>query len=185
MTHLQLAKAMGLGDTVGVVISKVAKGSAAEKAGLAVGDVVTAVNGEKIQTSDQLRNAVGLLRVGATVTLNVIHKGSEREVHAVIAEPHEKKVNAVHLDKRLSGAKLGDIEPSNPLAGQVTGVEVLDVKADSPAWEAGLRKGDIIVSVNRQPVQNIDDFDKAVKSGGHTILLNIRRGNGALFVVIQ
>jgi Do/DeqQ family serine protease len=179
-----LAKAMGLGNTVGAVITNVKKGSPAEKAGLEVGDVVTAVNGAKVETADQLRNAVGLLRVGDTVTLNVLHNGEEREIHAVIAEPIENKVNGERLDKRLSGAKLGDIEPSHPLAGQVKGVEVLDVEQDSPAWVAGLRKGDIIVSVNRQPVQSVGDLNDAIKSGGDGILLNIRRGDGALFIVI-
>jgi Do/DeqQ family serine protease len=179
-----LAKAMGLGNTVGAVITNVKKGSPAEKAGLEVGDVVTAVNGAKVETADQLRNAVGLLRVGDTVTLNVLHNGEEREIHAVIAEPIENKVNGERLDKRLSGAKLGDIEPSHPLAGQVKGVEVLDVEQDSPAWVAGLRKGDIIVSVNRQPVQSVGDLNNAIKSGGDGILLNIRRGDGALFIVI-
>jgi S1-C subfamily serine protease len=155
------------------------------KAGLVVGDVATAINGAKIQTSEQLRNAVGLLRVGDMVTLKIIHNGAEREVRAIIAEPNEKKVNAEHLDKRLSGAKLGDIEPSHPLAGQVTGVEVLEVELGGPAWEAGLRKGDIIVSVNRQPVQSVDDLEKAIKAGSNSILLNIRRGDGALFIVIH
>jgi Do/DeqQ family serine protease len=180
-----LAKAMDLGNTTGAVISKVRKGSPAEKAGLEVGDVVTAVNGVNIQTADQLRNAVGLLRVGDEVTLKVFHNGAEREVRAVIAEPHQEKVSAEHIDKRLSGVKLGDIEPSHPLAGEVKGVEVLDVDKGSRAWEAGLRKGDIIVSVNRKPVQSIDDIDSAIKSGGNGILLNIRRGDGALFIIIR
>jgi S1-C subfamily serine protease len=67
----------------------------------------------------------------------------------------------------------------------VKGVEVLEVEEGSPAWTAGLRKGDIIVSVNRQPVESMGDIEGAIKKGGHGILLNIRRGDGALFILIR
>jgi Do/DeqQ family serine protease len=181
----ELAKALGLERAAGAVIAKVVKGSPADRAGLKVGDVVTGFNGQKIHTSGQLRNAVGLLRVGTKVTLEVVHNGKVREVQVVIAEAVEEKVDAGAIDERLSGAKVGPIRPGNPLAGEVKGVEVLDVDRDSAASEAGLRKGDIIVSVNRQPVEGVSDMQSAVKSGHDGILLNIRRGEAALFIVIQ
>lgn len=180
-----LAKALDLKHTGGAVITKVAKGSPAEQAGLEIGDVVIAVNGGEIAAAEQLRNAIGLLRVGSEVTLTIFHNGEQREIHALISQPKGAKVDAGRLDKRLSGAELGDIEPSHPLAGQVKGVEVLGVEEDSPAWAAGLRKGDIIVSVNRRPVESTGDIESAIKKGGPGILLNIRRGDGALFILIQ
>lgn len=180
-----LAKALDLQRSSGAVISKVMKGSPAQRVGLEAGDVVIAVNGEEIKTADQLRNAIGLLRVGSKVTLTVLHNGEQRELHVVISEPQQAKVDAGRLDKRLSGAKLGDIEPSHPLSGQLKGVEVLGVDEGSPAWEAGLRKGDVIVSVNRQPVANTEEFESAVKNSRNGILLNIRRGGGALFILIR
>jgi len=180
-----LAKALDLTRTSGAVITKVAKGSPAEQSGLEIGDVIIAVNGTEIKTAGQLRNAIGLLRVGSDVTLKILHKGEQREMHVLISAPKQTKVDAGHLDKGLSGAKLGAIEPSHPLAGQVKGVEVLDVEEGSPAWMAGLRKGDIIVSVNRQPVESTGDIEAALKKGGHGILLNIRRGEGALFILIR
>ncbi|MEJ2566772.1 MAG: DegQ family serine endoprotease [Gammaproteobacteria bacterium] len=180
-----LAKALDLQRSSGAVISKVMKGSPAQRVGLEAGDVVIAVNGEEIKTADQLRNTIGLLRVGSEVTLTVLHNGEQRELRVVISQPRQAKVDAGRLDKRLSGAKLGDIEPSHPVAGQVNGVEVLGVEEGSPAWAAGLRKGDVIVSVNRQPVANTEEFESAVKKSSHRILLNIRRGEGALFILIQ
>ena len=179
-----LAKALDLQRSSGAVISKVMKGSPAQRVGLVAGDVVIAVNGEEIKTADQLRNTIGLLRVGSKVTLTVLHNGEQRELHVEISQARQVKVDASRLDKRLSGAKLGDIEPSHPLAGQVKGVEVLGVEEGSPAWAAGLRKGDVIVSVNRQPVKNTAEFQSAVKKSSHGILLNIRRGDGALFILI-
>ena len=181
----ELAKALDLTHTSGAVITKVAKGSPAEKSGLEIGDVIIAVNGSEIKTAGQLRNAIGLLRVGSDVTLTVLHKSEQRDMHVLITAPKQTKVEAGHLDKGLSGAKLGAIEPSHPLAGQVKGVEVLEVEEGSPAWTAGLRKGDIIVSVNRQPVESMGDIEGAIKKGGHGILLNIRRGDGALFILIR
>ncbi|HEC19064.1 MAG TPA: DegQ family serine endoprotease [Gammaproteobacteria bacterium] len=180
-----LAKAFGIKQRHGAVIAQVVKGSAAAKAGLKVGDVVIAINGKPVKGSADLRNAVGLMRVGTKVRLEVIRNGKTRIVHTRIAEPKRTKAEAAGLTKRLSGAVLGAIEPGHPLAGKVEGVEVIEVEPGSPAARAGLRKGDIIVSVNRTPVKSVEDVRKAAKAGKGGILLNIQRGNGALFLVIK
>ncbi|HHM04544.1 MAG TPA: DegQ family serine endoprotease [Gammaproteobacteria bacterium] len=181
----ELADAMNLGERSGAVIARVVAGSAAEKAGLEVGDVVVAVNGRPIQSSSQLRNVVGLMRVGEKLELTVIRDGRERTIHARIAAPQRTSAEAAGLSEKLSGAVLGAIEDNHPLAGKVEGVEVLDVERGSPAARAGLRPGDIIVSVNRQPVHSVEDVRQAARKNQRGILLNIRRGNGALFLVIQ
>jgi serine protease Do/serine protease DegQ len=180
-----LAKAFDISKRSGAVIAQVVKGSAAEKAGLKVGDVVTAINGKPVASSSELRNAVGMMRIGSSVKLDIIRNGKSRVIHSKIAEPQRTKAESAGLPKRLSGAMLGAIEPGHPLAGKVEGVEVVDVERGSPAARAGLRKGDIIVSVNRQPVKSVDDVREAAKESNKGILLNIQRGNGALFLVIK
>jgi Do/DeqQ family serine protease len=180
-----LAKAFDISNRRGAVIAQVVKGSAAEKSGLKVGDVVTAINGKPVNTSAELRNAVGMLRIGKKVRLDIIRNGKEKTIHSYIAEPQRTKAEAAGLPSRLEGAMLGAIEPGHPLAGKVEGVEVVEVKSGSPAARAGLRKGDVIVSVNRQPVKSVDDVRKAAKENSKGILLNIQRGNGALFLVIK
>ncbi len=180
-----LAQALNIDYGNGAVVTQVVEGSAADKAGLKVGDVVVAINGKAVHSAAQLRNAVGLMRVGEKVTLEVIRDGRQRTVKAPIAEPQRTSAEAAGLSKLLSGAMLGMIEPDHPLAGKVEGVEVIDVKRGSPAARAGLRPGDIIVSVNRQPVKTVEDVRRAARKGGRGILLNIRRGNSALFLVIQ
>lgn len=181
----ELAKAMNLDRTTGSLIAKITKNSPAEKAGLKVGDVVVALNGEEVINSTQLRNAVGLLRVGTEVKIDFLRDGKQRQIRAVIAEPKQEKVDAKQYDKRLAGAMLGGIEAGHPLAGEVKGVEIVAVAQGSPAWSAGLRKGDVIVSVNQQPVESPDDVGDALKSSRNGILLNIRRGDGALFITIE
>ncbi len=180
-----LAQALELDHGRGAVITQVMKGSAADKAGLKVGDVVVAINGKSVYSSAQLRNAVGLMRIGERVDLEIIRDGHKRTMHARIAEPEKTSAEEAGLTRMLSGAYLGMIDPGHPLAGRVEGVQVLDVKRGSPAARAGLRPGDIIVSVNRQPVKSVEDVRRAAGKSERGILLNIRRGNSALFLVIQ
>ncbi len=94
-------------------------------------------------------------------------------------------MQASKISDSLSGAELGAIQQDHPLYGRVEGVEVLDVEQDSNAWNAGLRKGDVIVSVNREPVKNLTDLKRAAKKSHNGLLLNVRRGEGALFLLLN
>ncbi len=182
---VELAEALGIDRHGGVVVAQVEKGSPADEAGIEVGDVVVAVDGRPVADAAALRNAIGLLRVGEKVELEVIRDGRRRTIEARIAEPERARAEAAGLSEKLSGAVLGPIEPGHPLYGKVEGVAVLEVERGSPAARAGLRRGDIITSVNRQPVRSLEDVRKAAAKGGRGILLNIRRGNIALFLVIR
>ncbi len=181
----ELAEAMGLERPHGALISQILKDSPAARAGLKVGDVVVAVNGKPVDNATQLRNAIGLLRVNSEAELEVLRNGKRLTVTARIAEPRIEKVDAGRLSPKLAGAVLGPLAANHPLAGSVKGVEVMEIKPGSPAAIAGLRPGDIITSVNRQPVEDVNDVRRALRAGGPGILLNIRRGNGALFMVIR
>jgi len=181
----ELADAFGLDLHQGALVAQVSKGSAAAKAGLRQGDVVVAVDGKAVHSAAALRNAIGLLRVGSTVELKVVRDGRHRTVRVKIAEPSHEAAAGKHLSKRLAGATVGPIPPDHPLAGQVEGIAILKVERGSSAWMAGLRRGDIIVSINRQPVHTLDEARAAVKRSRGGLLLNVRRGNGAFFVVIR
>jgi S1-C subfamily serine protease len=166
-------------------MARFAEGSPAEKAGIKPGDIVISVDNNPVTNVAELRNAIGLQRVGEKVKLIVIREGKELKMTALIEEPKRTKVEGGDINERLSGAMLSAIGPGHPLAGKIAGVEVLDIAPGSPAWHAGLRKGDIIVSANRTPVEDIDSLQKAIGSGRHGLLFNIRRGDGALFLVIR
>ena len=181
----ELAQAIGLQRRGGAVIAQITPGSAAERAGLRSGDVIIRLDGQTVSSSSDLRNAIGLLRVGTRVELGVLRNGSLRILRAVITDPLASSTAAGTISKHLSGAVLGAISDNHPFAGQVKGVEVLEIERGSPAWSAGLRAGDIIMSVNQQPVSSMDELAQVLGRNADMLLLKIRRGNGALFVVIH
>ncbi|MFC1751484.1 PDZ domain-containing protein, partial [Pseudomonadota bacterium] len=85
----------------------------------------------------------------------------------------------------FEGAVFGSIIKGSPWFGKVKGLLVYEMDPGSPAWSSGLRKGDVIVSINRKTVESKSDMAKALNGAGDSILLNLRRGNRALFTVIQ
>jgi Do/DeqQ family serine protease len=191
----ELAKALGLKDnTHGALVAKVGPGTPAEKAGLKDGDVVTEANSRPIKDMPELRNLIGLLKVGDKVDLTVLRDGSSRRVTVVIGKSPEEKVGAAEQDNskgsnndigkglnaKLKGATFGPV-PDNSSKG----VAVVDLERDSPAAEGGLRPGDIILSINRHEINGLADFKKYA-SGDGDLLLYIRRGNdGALYLALQ
>lgn len=180
----QLAKAFNLENRRGAVITQVVENSAADKAGLKTGDIVTHINGKRVKDADTLRNTIGLLRVGETVKLKIQRDGKQHTLAARVEEPQASQQTGIKLNDHLQGASFSDIEEGSRLYGKVQGVIVTEVEAGSPAWRSGLRQGDIIVSANRKDVQNITQLKQAVKKS-ESLLLNVRRGNGALFLYLQ
>ncbi|WP_457668428.1 DegQ family serine endoprotease [Thiolapillus sp.] len=181
----ELAEAFGIDNHRGAVVTQVLPGSAADKAGLVSGDIIVAIDGKDVSDGGALRNAVGMLRAGSTIKLKVIRDGKQKNISAKIALPKDARAEGGKFNRRLDGALLGNLDDKHPLS-ESGGVEVLKVKRNSPAWEAGLRAGDVIVSINRQPVGSLMEFSAlAARAGDKGLLLNIVRGNGALFVVIR
>ncbi len=181
----ELAKAFAIKQHRGAVVAKVAKDSPADRAGLRVGDVVTQVNDRPVHSSADMRNYVGLLQVGETVTMTVLRDGKRLTLKARIAEPVHVQVQGRRLHPRLEGALLGPIPEDDPRYGMVEGIAVLAVERGSVASRAGLRAGDIIVNVNRHPVTTLEEFEQAAAINQRALLLNLRRGDGALFILMQ
>jgi serine protease Do/serine protease DegQ len=180
-----LAKALGVSHNGGgAVVTAVTPNSPAEKSGLRADDIIVEVNGKRIQDSADVRNIVGLLRVGDQVRLTVIRAGQRTNIIATVGAPLVMKVSGEDMNRRLAGAVFANIEPSMPMYGKVEGVVIIKVEQGSPAWNVGLRPGDVITSANRRKVTNIDELQAAIPSKG-SVLLNIRRPNGAFYVIIE
>lgn len=177
-----LAKAMGLTSiNAGAVISRVESGSAAESAGLKAGDIVTAINKVMVRNSADLRNKIGLLRVGESVDLTILRKGKEMSLQATLAKRMAPRLQGGDLSPLLDGVVLGQAVRNT----QASGVEIISVRSGSKAADAGLRKGDIIVSVNQEPVAGLDDLSTKVKRDASQLLINVLRNGSALFILLE
>jgi Do/DeqQ family serine protease len=172
-----LAKALKLHTTHGAVIREVVAGSSAEKAGLKAGDVVIEFNGRALRSSSDLRNRVGLVPIGSSVTLTILRDGKGQTITAHIGEARAASLHGRETISALEGATFQD--------GRGGGVLVAEVGNGSPAWQNGLRPGDEILSINRRRVRTAAELKAALVSIGPVIALDIRRGDGRLLLVIQ
>jgi Do/DeqQ family serine protease len=184
----ELAKALGLKDAHGALVARVAPGSPADKAGIKAEDVIVAANGKGILDMPELRNLIGLLKVGDKVELTLLRGGSTKQVTVVVGKNVEEKLSTASKSGKDSGAspvspKLKGATFAAPEEGG-KGVQVTDVEQDSPAAQGGLTPGDVILAVNRHEINGLDDFQKYA-SGDGDLLLYIRRGEGALYLVLQ
>jgi serine protease Do/serine protease DegQ len=164
-------------NTQGALVTQVQKGSAAEKAGLKINDVITSVNGRNVKSGGELRNSIGMLRVGDKVEIGVLRDGKPRKVAASIGERAEVIPVAADFSPNFEGASLEDADGSG-------GVLVRGVEPNSPAWQYGLRPNDVIYGINRQPVRNLEELREAAK-GERSLLLNIKRGNITLGLLMR
>ncbi|MCX4189836.1 DegQ family serine endoprotease [Methylophaga sp. OBS3] len=179
----ELAQAFDIEFNRGAVITQIAPNSAAEKAGLKVGDIVTAVDGVSLQNASNIRNAIGLVLVGKTIRLDIIRAGKPMTVEATATEvAANQQTGNVH--PKLSGVTFEDIDQNSPYFGQIEGVLLYKVLQGSPAYQAGLREGDIITSVNRQQVTSLEQFKPMVQNQPE-LLLNIVRQDRALFLLLR
>jgi Do/DeqQ family serine protease len=173
-----IAKEFGLTETSGALVAGVAQGSAADHAGVKTGDIITSINGTVMKDAGELRNTIGMLRVGDKVEIGLLREGKARKVTALIAERSEiEAANAVDINKGLDGAELGDA----PDGG---GVLVKAVQEGSPAAQNGLRANDLIVGVGRTPVANTKSFKEAAKNA-NVVVLNVRRGTTVQLIQIR
>ncbi len=186
-----LARVYGVQN--GVIIAEVTPGGPAEKAGLKVGDAITAVDGKTVKNGDELVSDISGLKPNTPHTLTYIRNGKEGKATVTIAD--RSKLFASRLGEEEGGgeqeqpqeSKLGmSVRPISPdIADRLgipagKGVIVQDVKPGSFAEDVGLSRGDVILEINKQPVNNEDDFRKVqtqLKSGQDVVFL-VRQGRG-------
>ncbi|MDM8564491.1 Do family serine endopeptidase [Candidatus Halobeggiatoa sp. HSG11] len=142
----KLATAFGITDNKGAVISKVEPETAAAKAGLKSGDVIIAINNKTINSATDVKNRIGLLRIGEQVKVTVIRGGKTYNFYAIIAD---SKLKGGTISLYLKGAILKDSSD---------GIQIKEVTENSNAWKIGFRKDDVIIGFNRREINSIEDL---------------------------
>ncbi|MBT3204901.1 MAG: DegQ family serine endoprotease [Gammaproteobacteria bacterium] len=180
----ELAKAFNIDSTQGAIVTQIEQGSPAQKGGVKVGDVIIKANGRRVRSSVDMHNLVGLMRVDQNIELEVIRGGRVILVKATIQQMEIVTVDGSEFSFRLAGASIGEIKETDIQEGKLEYLQVMAVELDSQAWKTGLRKDDIIYSINKQLVNTFEQAFAAAKSS-RSLLINIQRGNQAMYILIK
>jgi len=186
-----LSKSFGLKETKGVLISDVTEGSPAAKAGLKRGDVVKGFDGHEVENAHTLSRLVAATQPNSKAKLDIIRDGKEKTIEVTIGTMPQKVEGQLPEKATAWGLSVQDITPE--LAQQLglnpdeQGVVISGVAPGSPAGEAGLRAGDVVKEVNRQEIQNLNDYNQAIEKARQdkSLLFVIKRGGGTLYVVLK
>src|SRR5579864_3956927 len=161
-----IAQSLGLPNAQGALVSQVVDGSPAEKAGIHTGDVITSVNGQSVKSNGELRNAIGLMRVGDKVEIGLLREGKPLHVTAVISDtttPQASSATPAGIHKAFEGATLEDA----PDGG---GALVKGVEPGSAAAQVGLRSNDVIIGANRGKVSTVQQLKERAKTSAVLVL---------------
>ena len=180
-----IAEDYGLERSSGALVTSVNPGSAAEKAGIAIDDVITSVNGREVEDASQLRNAIGILPPGERVRIGIVRDGRERTLTAKLdaLQPQEEELD--ELDPAFEGAEFSTNDSSVADFNGTAGVLVTSVAEGSPAHQRGLRSGDVIVEVNRQRVRSLSQFSELVEAQKGTLILRVQRGDRGTLIMMR
>ena len=182
-----IAESYDLDDTSGALVTVVGSGSAAEAAGLQIGDVIVSVNGEPIEDPGALRNFIGLMRPGDEVSVGYIREGRERMVTAALGElqaPGGEPERLAEVDPVFEGAEFETNNSSRPGFDGVEGVLATAVEPGSSAYLRGLRTGDVITHVNRQRVRSVDAAREIIEDA-RSIILQVSRENRGVLILMR
>lgn len=182
-------------------MGSVQRGSSADKAGIKRGDIITAINGERIEDRNILRNKIAGTAPGTEIKLTVSREGRETDLSATLDEfkaedsrAESKTADDGGTSKENQSGKLGvTLEPVTPeitkrlgLENEGEGLLVTQVEQSGPAAEAGLSRGDVILEVNRRVVKSIEDVRTALDgSGGRPVLLLVATRGRTIYLTVR
>jgi serine protease Do len=190
----ELAKSFGLSEPKGALVAEVMPGEPAQKAGVHRGDIIIEFNGHPIHEMNELPRLVADTAPGSKATIKVLRHGKEKTLHLTITQLTEQKQTQAKKEYRGKKTALGlEVENLDPnLARQFglrdhRGVVVVHVDSGSPAAEAGLRSGDMILEVGGTVVSTAKEYHQAlakVKKGQIARFL-IKRSGRTLYVTME
>jgi serine protease Do len=168
-----IAQSLDLKETEGVVISEVAPDSAADKAGLKRYDIITEFNGEQVKKANDFKNRIAMLKPGTEIELTILRDGKTKHITARLGERTAEAEQEKPAQNKLENLGFEVQNLTNELAEQFglkdqKGVVVTDVDPGSEAAMKGLNAGMLIMEVNKKPVENVEEFNKAMKNAAKT-----------------
>jgi len=188
-----LVEALKLPGPDGVLVADVTPDSPAHKAGLKREDVVLGVDGRKVDSAALLRNLVAFKGAGVEVTLTLLRRGTEKSISVKLGElPTDGPPAAASKQKKgvLAGVTVAELTAQLRRKHRVParlkrGVVVVDVEPGSTAASGGLKAGDVVIELNRTPMDSVEAFNRAcVKSPNRVVLVVLREGN-TFYLVLQ
>ena len=192
-----LASSLNLPAARGAIVTSVASGGPAEKAGIKRGDVITAINKQPVTDNNNLRNIVAGIAPGTTVDVTAQRNGRDQNFQVALAELPERPraegeesgSNAPNANERF-GLTLQPLTAESAsrygLEADDQGLVVTRVDPASNAASAGIRPGDLVQEVNRQPVKSVTEFTSAIQqSGSRPALILIKRRNNVIYVTLR
>ena len=188
-----IANSLGMKKAEGALVDQPQPASPAAKAGIAAGDVITAVNNKPVKGSRELAQTIGMMTPGTAVKLTLLHKGEVKTMDLTLGKmPNERTAKAETNSKNSENGvpHLGlTLAPASDVAGAGgKGVAVVGVDPDGPAAEHGVQTGDIILDIGGKAVANATDVRKAIteaRTGGkHDVLMRVKTAEGTRFVAL-
>lgn len=189
----ELAESFGMKNTNGALVAGVEKNGPADKGGLEAGDVIFKFDGKAIVASSDLPRAVGTVKPGRTVVVEVLRKGAEKslninvgEMAADASEAGQANKPAAKVEANRLGLMLKELTPQQKkkLNGK-SGLLVMDAQGTSA--QAGVRRGDVVLGLNNTEVQSLEQFNKQLASfaNGKMVALLVLRGENTLYVPVK
>ncbi len=182
-----LADTFGLARPAGGLVSSVEKGGPAARAGIEPGDVIIGIDGKAVNAAGDLPAAVALKSPGETTRLQVWRKGRAQDVEVRVGSFNDEKVSAAEApsaDKGRLGVAVRPLTPEEKRRADVA-AGLLVEQAGGSAAKAGIQPGDIILSVNGQPVASVDQLRSAIASAGRKAAILVERGESRIFVPVD
>ncbi len=190
----QMLEALGLNQSPiiqgGVIILKIQRHSPAEKSKLKVGDIIVSIDDQQIRDASDIYNMYFFKPIGTQIVLKVIRNKRNLYIPVQVEKFDEKMFYYDHTIKhfdRVKGVDFSNISKEHELYGQQDGIVVVDVDKASRAYDKGIRKGDLIVSINQVPIKNVEEFETELNNYefDSNIVLNAQNKGGSSFIVLK
>jgi Do/DeqQ family serine protease len=186
----EIASSFGMKKAAGALVNEVMTGSPAAAAGVRQGDIILSLDGKEVKDVSQLQRLVADTPIGRRVELRIFREGREMRLNLVLGTADSATADRAKPEEAApanwAGMAVGELPREMRMRG-ASGVVITDIDPEGAAAEAGLRKGDVIVSVNRYRVSNLAEYGRALAESGNrdSMVLLVRRGNASIYFALK